>query len=300
MRKVILQIALGASLLIPLAVPMSAAAQSLPTPADFVRFLDLRCYRTPDQLPLNVPLRLDHLNRVLLNYGVPPEDVLVQEAQELCVPVRKENQVIPSTSLPFLRYADLECYGIRGKSLDLPLRIDQLNPIIAAKLGPQTQVIVREPNQLCVPVAKNNAVIPPAVLRLIQHLDVKCYRVEAPAIPDTPIRLTHLNPLFSTLPTELAEIKGPAPIQLCVPVTKNQVYPPTDVAAIIRYSDVLCYNLKGADLGRDLRLTHLNPVLKAMGLPDESVVAKESTKLCVPVAKDGDFPPTIGPAGLQP
>lgn len=291
MDKVTRLFAAGACLFALLALPAAVAAQPLPTPADFVRFLDLRCYDIPGQPPINVPLQLDHLNPVFVQSGAPAEQVVLQEPQDLCVPVRKESQVVPSTVLPFIQYADLKCYGIKGPSLDLPIHIDQLNPVISGLLGPSTDVIVREPQQLCVPVAKNDQTPPPGVLSLISYLDLKCYRVEAPAIHPAPIMLTHLNPLFVGTPSEQTEIEGPAPIQLCVPVAKNQKFPPTSVAPIIRYSDVLCYDLKGLPLDKNLKLSHLNPVLRGMGLPAEQVDVKDTTKLCVPVAKNGLFPP---------
>ncbi|HWM94149.1 MAG TPA: hypothetical protein VN493_25555 [Thermoanaerobaculia bacterium] len=293
MDKLVRQIALGAILLlVVLSLPGAAAAQPFPTPGQFVRFLDLRCYDIPGQPPLNVPLLLTHLNPVFIQQGAPPEQVVLQEPQDLCVPVRKNNQVIPPQSLPFLQYADLKCYRIDGPPLNMTLQLSQLNPAIAALYGPNVNVIVREPQQLCVPVAKDSQIPPPNVRQLIQFLDIKCYRVDAPPIPNQPINLTHLNPLFSGTPTEQAKIVGPAPIQLCVPVAKNNQFPnPAAVAQIIRFSDVLCYNLDGLPLDRDLRLTHLNPVLRAMGLPIESVTAKDTTKLCVPVAKNGMFPP---------
>lgn len=283
-------VAVSVGLLSVLLLPGAAPSQPLPTAAEFVRFLDLRCYDIPNQPPLGVPLGLDHLNPVFRELGAPPEHVVLQEPQDLCVPVRKNSQVVPASVLPFLQYADLKCYRIDGPPLDLPLQIDQLNPDIAALFGPATNVIVREPQQLCVPVAKNGQFPPPDVLRLIEFLDVKCYRVDAPAVPTSPIKLTHLNPLFSGIPTEKAYIWN-APQQLCVPVAKNGVYPPDDVLKIIAYSDVLCYNLRGLPLNKQLKLDHLNPVLREMGLPTEDVWVGDSTKLCVPVAKNGQFPP---------
>jgi hypothetical protein len=293
MDKLVRQAILGAALLLAvLSWAGAAAAQPLPTPGQFVRFLDLRCYDIPDQPPLNVPLLLTHLNPVFINAGAPPENVVLFEPEDLCVPVRKNNQVVPPQSLPFLQYADLKCYRIDGPPLNLPVQLTQLNPAIAALYGANVNVTVREPQQLCVPVAKNGQIPPPAVLQLIQYLDIKCYRVDAPVIPNKPINLTHLNPLFSGIPTELATIEGPAPIQLCVPVAKNNQNPnPAAVLQIIRYSDVLCYNLDGLPLDKQLKLTHLNPVLHAMGLPDEDIKVTETTKLCVPVAKNGLFPP---------
>jgi hypothetical protein len=106
-----------------------------------------------------------------------------------------------------------------------------------------------------------------------------------------PINLTHLNPLFSTLPTETANFVGLPPNQLCVPVKKNKQAPPTTVLPIIQYSDVLCYPIRGLPLNKQLTLTHLNPVLRAMGLPAENVLVTDTDKLCVPVAKNGLFPP---------
>ncbi|MEA2560448.1 MAG: hypothetical protein QOH06_1952 [Acidobacteriota bacterium] len=293
MDKLVRQVVLGAVLsLTVLSLGGPVAAQPLPTPGQFVRFLDIRCYDIPDQPPLNVPLLTTHLNPVLINAGAPAENVFLQEPEDLCVPVRKNAQVVPPASLPFLQYADLKCYRITGQPLNLTLQLSQLNPAIAALYGANVNVIVREPQQLCVPVAKNDQFAPPEVLNLIKFLDIKCYRVDAPQIVNQPINLTHLNPLFSGTPTEQAKIFGPTPQQLCVPVAKNNQFPnPAAVAQIIRYSDVLCYNLAGLPLDRQLKLTHLNPVLRAMGLPPEDVKVTESTKLCVPVAKNGMFPP---------
>jgi hypothetical protein len=295
MDRVRCQFAFGLFLVLAVVVlPASVQAQALPSPAAFVRYLDVRCYKIPDQPPLGVNLRLDHLNPVFLQYGAPPEFVTLQEPQELCVPVQKEDLVPPPGVLPFIQYVDWKCYGISGPPLNLPIHLDQLNPVIQGLYGP-TDVIVREPQQLCVPVAKNDQVPPPAVLSLIQWLDVKCYRVDAPPILPQPIRLTHLNPLLAGTATEDTRIEGPAPIQLCVPVAKNQRFPPTAVAPIVRFSDVLCYNLLGQPLDRALKLSHLNPVLRNMGLPPEFVKVTDSTKLCVPVAKNGQFPPTAVP-----
>jgi len=129
-------------------------------------------------------------------------------------------------------------------------------------------------------------------------LDVKCYRVESHQVVGTqPINLPHLNPLFSTLPTETAKFAALPPNQLCVPVSKNKQTPPDTVLPIIQYSDVLCYPIQGQPLNRPLTLTHLNPVLRGMGLPPENVVVTTTDKLCVPVAKNGFFPPG-GSAGF--
>lgn len=271
-------------------LPVVAQAQ-VPDPSAWTRFLDLRCYEIPNQPALLVPLTLTHLNPVLVEMGLEDEHVTLGQPNQLCVPVRKNNQVIPNNVLAFLRWLDWKCYKIAGPSIDVELRLDHLNPLIAGWFGPNLDVKVREPEQLCVPVRKNNTVIPTAVLDFIQWIDVKCYRVETETVnPNVPITLTHLNPLFSTLPAENATIYGPYPLQLCVPVAKNGKTPPDSVLRQVQYSDVLCYRLQGLPLNKQLTLHHLNPVLKDMGLPPENVWVTDSEELCVPVAKNGDFP----------
>jgi hypothetical protein len=275
-----------------LAIPIAAAAQThLPLPASprrFVDNLDVRCYLTPNQPAINVPLRLDHLNPVFQQMGLPYENVVLGAPQDLCVPVQKNNQLVPPDTLPYIQYVDWKCYAITGPSIDRPLHIDHLNPVIAQMIGPSDDIIVREPQQLCVPVQKNNYVPPPDVLRLIQWLDVKCYRVD----PNRKINLTHLNPLLSGLAAEAANLNATIPLQICVPVAKNQTYPPADVLPFIQWADVLCYDLDGAPLNQYITLTHQNPVLYGMGLkPEYNVWVTESDKLCVPIAKNGMYPP---------
>jgi len=276
-----------------LALPAVVHGQPLPQSVRrFVSNLDVRCYQIPNQPPINVPLHLDHLNPVLQGLGLPPEDVILREPQQLCVPVQKNNNVPPPDVLPFLQFVDWKCYGISGPPVNVPLHLDHLNPVIAQMLGPSDDVILREPQQLCVPVAKNGNFPPPEVQRLVQFLDVKCYRVDS----NRQIQLTHLNPLFSGLPPESATFAN-GPLQLCVPVTKNGLLPPPDVLPFIQFSDVLCYAINGRPLNVNLRLDHLNPVLIAMGLPPEQVLVTATQKLCVPVAKNGKFPPdTTGSA----
>ena len=272
-----------------LSLPSTGNSQALPSVRRFVDFLDVRCYRIPNQPPINVPLRLDHLNPVLASQ--PFEDVVLQEAQELCVPVQKNNLAPPADTLPFIRFVDWKCYGISGPSLDLPLHLDHLNPLFAQIFGPVDDVIVREPQQLCVPVYKNATVPPDAVRHLVESLDVKCYRVDARTPISGTLNLKHLNPLFSTLPVDPTVLPGPTAIQLCVPVAKNKRVPDPDILPYIQFSDVLCYAAKGAALNKNIKLTHLNPVLIEMGLPPENVLVTDSSKLCVPVAKNGNFPP---------
>jgi hypothetical protein len=282
----------GLFLLAALLLPALTAGQQLPTPADFVKNLDVRCYRLPALPPLGINLRLDHLNPALVAMGIPPElNVPIGPPQDLCVPVYKNNVPPSPTSLPFIQFVDWKCYGITGPALNLTLTLNQLNPVIAGLFGPTLGVIVREPQQLCVPVRKNNSFPPTAVAQLIRWLDVKCYRVETSQIPNGQVTLTHLNPLI-TQPPELVTFANTPPLQLCVPVKKNLTAPPAAVLPIVQYSDVLCYRINGQPLNQTFTLTHQNPVLVGMGLPAETnIPVAGSDKLCVPVAKNGFFPP---------
>lgn len=282
------------ALILGLALAVPAALEAQPTPKDFVSNLDLRCYRLNDQPPLNVPLQLDHLNPYFVQKGLPPENVILGKPLELCLPVYK-NQIPPTpTSLPYLRYADLKCYQITGPSLDLDIHLDHLNPEIPPLLGPWVDGKVREPQQLCVPVRKNNQIIPATALQLIQWLDIKCYRFEPNVlVGGQSIFLNHLNPLYAGIPGQKATfLTAPNP-QLCVPVMKNLQQPAPDwVQNVIQYSDVLCYPVQAPPINQPVTLHHLNPVLRAMGLPQENVIVGGTTKLCVPVAKNGFFPPS--------
>jgi len=273
-------------LFLALTVPAGALPVS---PRRFVDFLDVRCYQISNQPSINLPLRLDHLNPVLVAKALPFENVVLHTPQQLCVPVAKNGSMAPSDTLPFIRYVDWKCYGITGSPLNLSLQLTQLNPVIVGLFGSSTTVTVREPQLLCVPVVKNNANPPSDVLALVQYLDVKCYRVDAPSVPAKNVTLSHLNPVF-TMPPEISTV-GPTPQQLCVPVMKNQQMPPTTVLQYIQYSDVLCYQATGNPLGLNLSLRHIDPVLVAMGLPTENVFVGSSLKLCVPVAKNGMLPP---------
>jgi hypothetical protein len=268
-----------------LGIPAAVHGQLPASPRRFVDFLDVRCYAITNQPPLNFTLRLDHLNPVLQN--LPFETVVLQSPQQLCVPVQKNNNVAPDDTLPFIRFVDWKCYGITGPAINVPLNLTQLNPVMAGLFGPNLAVTLREPQQLCVPVVKNNANPPANVLSLVKFLDVKCYRAENTQATTATLMLKHLNPLLAGLPPEFSTITQPQ--QLCVPVMKNQQKPPAAVLPYIQFADVLCYTATGAPLGQNLLLKHINPVMST--LPVENVFIGNSLKLCVPVAKNGMLPP---------
>lgn len=98
MRKLALTVTAGCLLALALlALPAPVHAQLPSSPRRFVDFLDTRCYQITNQPPLNVPLRLDHLNPVLTGMHLPFENVVLGSPQQLCVPVAKNQQFPPPT-----------------------------------------------------------------------------------------------------------------------------------------------------------------------------------------------------------
>jgi len=280
--------ALGLLGMAALALPGRLHAQLPSSPRRFVDYLDTRCYEIPNQGPISVPLTLTHLNPVLSS--LPVENVVLQAPQKLCVPVTKNGSTAPSDTLPFIEYVDWKCYGISGPAVNVPLQLTQLNSVIASLFGPTVAVTMVAPQQLCVPVIKNSSNPPANVQQLVEWLDVKCYSVTSSQNTTQNITLAHLNPLLASLPPEVSAV-GPTPNQLCVPVSKNGQQAPSSIQPYINFADVLCYPATGAPLDKTLSLHHMNPVLVGMGLPTETVPITVSQQLCVPVAKNGSFPP---------
>jgi hypothetical protein len=66
--------------------------------------------------------------------------------------------------------------------------------------------------------------------------------------------------------------------------------------ALVSGLDLECYRTPGQALNVELTLTHLNPVLQALGLPQHKVKIKELAQTCVPVRKNNSMP---GPLALS-
>jgi hypothetical protein len=257
-----------------------------PPPGRFVSSLDLKCYRTPGP-PLNKTLILKHLNPVLAH--LPNHYVVMGEREQTCVPVAKNNVIPPPDVLPFVRYTDLACYKVKGPSVNVPLTLTHLNPVLKQMGVPVQNVVMRAPEQLCVPVRKNNAYIPPAVLALIRHIDLECYALDWQPPLNRALTLKHLNPLLTNMSDEHVYVRTPK--QLCVPVMKNNQVPPAQILNIVRWLDLEKYDITAAPvLPVPLTLSHLNPLLAS--LPPENVVLEIPDQLGLPVAKNNQFPPS--------
>jgi hypothetical protein len=127
----------------------------------------------------------------------------------------------------------------------------------------------------------------PTPLRLASHLDLECFKTDPYQLPVTSVFTRHINPVLTDLPSETV-IVG-AREQLCVPVAKNNVLPPADVLPFIQYVDLSCYRIQGGTVNRTLSLRHLNPQLST--LPAKTVTITTPQQLCVPVVKNGAYPP---------
>ncbi len=196
-------------------------------------------------------------------------------------------QALPSPRA-FVSNLDLECFRTPPYTppLTAPITTQHLNPVLA---GLPTESHVLGPReQLCVPVAKNGVIPPPAVLAFVRFVDLACYRIQGQTVSFN-LGLWHLNPLLQSLPPKSSAIGTPE--QLCLPVLKNGVTPSAEVLGLIRYIDLKCYRvLNQAPLNMGLNLTQLNPVLGS--IPPAGVGVLAARQLCVPVRKNGQAIPT--------
>jgi hypothetical protein len=273
-----------------LAAPQLAHAQALPSPFDVAASLDLECYKTPGPA-LNINLMLTHLNPVLVAIGLPQHQVVVRELAQTCVPVRKNNAMPAPSAAPFVAGLDLACYRLDAAPLPnpVPINLTHINPVLANL--PQHNVALIKPAQLCVPVAKNGVIPPPAVLQFAQYFDVECWQVDPDPHPQFALGLTQLNPvLVNQIPPHAMQLVA-EPRQLCVPVRKNAQQIPLGVLSRIRWMDLekFAANPSVFIAPVNLVLSHLNPLLA--NLPQIPVVLQEANSLMVPVAKNNAIPP---------
>ncbi|WP_370947785.1 hypothetical protein AB5J62_09560 [Amycolatopsis sp. cg5] len=129
----------------------------------------------------------------------------------------------------------------------------------------------------------------PSPLDFASQLDLECFKTDAYQPPATVVTLRHLNPVLAGQPAET--VKVGAREQLCVPVAKNGKIPPPVVVDLVQFVDLSCYQVRSIGVESKLKLTHLNPVVTAMGVPSTEVMVGGTDQLCLPVVKNGKFPP---------
>src|SRR5882757_3863711 len=113
---------------------------------------------------------------------------------------------------------------------------------------------------LAVPAAAF-AQLPVSPRRFVDNLDVRCYQIANQPPLNVPLHLEHLNPLLIAMHRPPEDVVLGSPEQLCVPVKKNGIVPPSDTLPFIQYVDWKCYGISGPPLGVELNLTQLNPVI---------------------------------------
>jgi hypothetical protein len=191
----------------------------------------------------------------------------------------------------FVTGLDLECYTTPGPPLNIALTLSHLNPVLIALGMAPHQVVVRELQQTCVAVAKNNVIPQPAALPFIRQVALACYRVESPPPTVRPtLRLRHLNPVLAGLPVHDDILLRPE--QLCLPMNVNGAPLPPEVRQLVRFIDLECYSTDpfGIHPPFNLLLRQLNPELAGFAQHVLSLVSVPR-QMCVPVAKNGAIPP---------
>jgi hypothetical protein len=194
---------------------------------DIIRALDLACYRA-EAPPVNTWVVASHLNPVLGN--LPPELVHLTHLEQVCVPVAKNGVVPPEPIRSVIEHMDFACYGLEHPTANANtnLILSHLNPVLV-DMGLQNHAVQMErAKQLCVPIGKEQQVIPQPVKHLVQWIDFLKYNLTplgAP-LPPVPLTLHHLNPLF--LQEESFPVVLIGQPRLLVPVAKNNVWPPAN------------------------------------------------------------------------
>jgi hypothetical protein len=283
------RVGLAAMLMVAtLTVPATAAPAALPSPLQFVANLDLECFRTTPYTPPQLPtvLTLSHLNPVLADQPRWTANGLGVRSQ-LCTPVAKNDVLPPREVLEFIQFVDLSCYRISGPTIKVPLVLSHLNPLLERL--PRREVVMMAPEQLCVPVIKNESVPPDEVLKLVRYIDLACYGEDPQASLDLSLKLTQLNPVLKDIPP--AKVKVTTNRQLCVPVRKNNQDIPGEILKIVQWIDLEKFDISVPSVqpGVDLKLRHINPMFERF--PTEPATLLDQGQLALPVAKNGNIPP---------
>ncbi len=274
-----------------------ALAEELPTPFDFVSNLDLACYESTAEPPPAAGVELHHLNPAMKGMS---QQAALGDLERVCLPVMKNGSEPPAETLDFIRWVDLACYKATAEPVDVSLDIRHLNPQLAGL--PDETVRVVELRQLCLPVRKRrllmNPPIPEHVQRLIEHVDVACYRLEEDTLDaNLPLTLSHHNPIVKSLDLDDRATNLRSARQLCLPVSKNDQEVPPDVLHVVQWVDFLRYALDPVPpVSIALRLRHLNPLYAAQPWFDVTLSTPPNLQLMVPIAKSipsggGGIPP---------
>jgi hypothetical protein len=191
------------------------------------------------------------------------------------------------TPKDFVSGLDLECFATQGPALNATLTLTHLNPVLLQLGLPPHNVVARALVETCVPVAKNGVLPSSTALPFIQHVDLACYKLDPTSTTVNPvINLRHLNPVLQQLGLPPHNVRMVSPDTLCVPVIKNNVAPPPEVLAFVRFLDLECWNVvEDPHPTFGLSLEQLNPQLQNIPRHPATLVSTPR-KLCVPVRKN--------------
>jgi hypothetical protein len=279
-----------------------ALADELPTPFDFVSNLDLECYKATPEPPPAPQVELHHLNPAMKGMT---QMAALGELERVCLPVAKNGAEPPDETLAFIQWVDLACYQADAEPVGVPLKVRHLNPELAHL--PDETVRITELDQVCVPVRKRQGEIqipiPEHVRRLVQFIDIACYRLEEETLDAMePLTLSHLNPIVKLLHLEDRETTLRRARQLCLPVSKNNEQVPHDVLHVVSWVDFLRYTLDPIPpVSFQLDLRHLNPLYANRPWFGVNLFSPPPVQLMVPIAKSistggGGIPPDSPPA----
>ena len=196
----------------------------------------------------------------------------------------------PPTPLEVVSQLDYECRPVNPAPPPVQfVQIRQLNPVLQNQIPPMV-VQLGPLQQLCVPVAKNQKTPTAQALPIVANSDLACYRAMGPDV-NVDLKLSHINPVLRDLPDEFVHLTDIA--TLCLPVRKNAAEIAPGVRAVVSFIDQACYNLEEPtpSAERNLRLTHLNPIIREFGFEDRGVTMKRAHQLCVPIAKNNEVVP---------
>jgi hypothetical protein len=264
-------------------------APPLPSPLAFARGLDLECYRSEGQPPVN-ELKIRQLNPVLKGV-LPNQKIRVEEMLETCLPVSKNQVTPPADVLRFIRWVDLACYRADADPVDVTVNLKHLNPVLQDL--PDENVRLKQLRRFCSPVRKNFSDIEAPVRRLVEHLDFACYEFEelTPSA-NRNLTLSHLNPVVKEFGFSDRLVQLKRANQLCVPVGKNQQQIPHDVQHVVEWVDFAAYHTEPLAFPAPdfpLLLTQLNPLFA--GAAPTQTFLRDPRRLLVPVAKNQLLPP---------
>lgn len=276
-------------------------ADELPTPFDFVTNLDLECYQSTTEPPPAPEVELHHLNPAMKGMT---QLATLGDLERVCLPVMKNGAEPPVETLDFIQWVDLACYKATAEPVDVELVVRHLNPELAGL--PDETVRIVELRQLCLPVRKKrllmNPPIPDHVERLIEHVDVACYRLaEDTQDANLPLVLSHLNPIVKNLDLDDRVTNLRRARQLCLPVSKDDQQIPPDVLHVVQWVDFLRYFLDPVPpVSIGLQLRHLNPLYDDLPWFNVTLSTPPNLQLMVPIAKSiasggGGIPPDTHP-----